>query len=220
MSKRNRVNPFGELVATSEYGTLMGNRGALRSDLKTTKSQIRWITCLLEYKSEEKDDGEPKYTKLFFLDEATAFAAGHRPCSECQGKAYKHFKDCWIKGNSHRGLPRFVSAELMDGILQSERINLDGNKVFFQDKLGNLPDGTMIVLQGDSDTAGLVWEGKVYPWSFKGYGAPVSVKAAEKVQVLTPASTVNALRAGFVPGVRLTMPLKPSSTKPGSRARS
>lgn len=209
MPLQNRVNPFGEIVAIAAEGTFMGNRGVLHDNNRTLThkrwTHKHWIICVLEYKDSKENPrtvmtpGE--YTELFFLDEATALAAGHRPCALCRREAFNNFKADWVKGNAHLDLPEFVGVDCLDGILQGERVAADGVKVTSEAVLGDLPDGVMIILPGESDAAGLMWKGKVHPWSFKGYGAPVTVRATEKVKVLTPASTVNALRAGFVPVV-------------------
>lgn len=189
MPLQNRVNPFGELVVTSARGAFMGNRGgALHNDRQELTSRRwtsrRWIICLLEFKGRKRPLMSPKcYTELFFYDEATALAAGHRPCCECRRDDYNRFRQAWLKGNPQYGLATNVKIDEIDRILQRERVDSDGQKVPFEAELGELPDGTMIVLPGESDAAGLVWHGKVFPWSFEGYGEPVQVDVAEKVKV-------------------------------------
>ena len=189
----------------------MGNRGgALHNDQGELTSRRwtsnRWIICLTEFKDVKRQLMTPGlYTELFFHDEATALAAGHRPCWECRREDFKRFKHAWLKGNPEYGFDEDVKIDEIDRVLQHERVNSTGEKGMFKATLGELPDGAMIVLPHKVDSAGLVWEGRVFPWSFNGYGAPVEFKSTEVVQVLTPSSTVKALRAGFVPKVSLVV---------------
>src|SRR5580704_4179598 len=100
MSLQNRVDPFGNLIRTAARGTMMGNRGGVLHDagqeiVRDYKSR-RWITCLLEFRERRRVVMSPnRYTELFFLDEAVAFAAGHRPCAECRRERYDSFKAAW-----------------------------------------------------------------------------------------------------------------------------
>ena len=119
MPRQNRVNPFGELISTSAKGLFMGNRGVLHDNQRrlTDKrwTHQHWIICLTEFKDRKRPLMSPGcYTELFFIDESTALAAGHRPCAECRRKAYNHFKQAWIKGNSHLGLPDKIGVDLID----------------------------------------------------------------------------------------------------------
>src|SRR3978361_1384995 len=100
---QNRVDPFGNIINTSARGALMGNRGLLHNDKQTLVRTFKlkaWITCKLEFKERKRTVMAPnQYTELFFLDEATSFAAGHRPCFECRREDYNRFKTNWLKGN-------------------------------------------------------------------------------------------------------------------------
>lgn len=211
MPRQNRVNPFGDLIATVSYGTFMGNRGVLhdKNGNLTRKrwTHTHWIACVLEFKdSKEKPRSTMSpgyYTELFFLDEATALAAGHRPCALCRREAFNRFKEAWINGNAHLDLPKFVGVAEIDRILQRERATDDGGKVTFEAVLKDLPNGTMVILPNETNTPGLVWKERIYPWSFDGYREPVKFQLTDKVQVLTPASTVNALKFGFIPEVSI-----------------
>ena len=105
MAFQNRVNPFGDIVTTKSRGNLMGNRGCLHNAHQTIikNHQLkRWIICVLEFKNRRRDIMAPgRYTELFFWDEATALASGHRPCAECQRQKFNHFKQCWMLANGH-----------------------------------------------------------------------------------------------------------------------
>ena len=139
------------------------------------------------------------YTELFFTDEAVALAAGHRPCAECRRDAFNRFKDAYLKGNAHLGLKEKSSIGDIDRILHRERVTRSRGKVIFADSLGNLPDGTFFALTGQTYQAFLVWQGVHWEWSFQGYRRTDAMPLGLQVNVLTPKSTVNALRAGFVP---------------------
>lgn len=201
MPLQNRVTPFGEIIAVEARGTLMGNRGCLHDDQKRLGpkvwKRVAWITCALEYQNIRRPLMQPgQYTELFFLDEATALAAGHRPCGECRKDALRHFKDCWAKGNNWTG-SRLGVADL-DAALQAERIDEQGRKRLYEAPLCGLPDGAFVALEGDA----LMKLGDVLlPWSPFGYGPGVHVEKTEALQVLTPHSIVNAIFAGYVPKI-------------------
>ena len=109
------------------------------------------------------------YTELFFTDEATALAAGHRPCAECRRKAYNHFKQAWIKGNSHLDLPESVGVDFIDQILQSERTKSNIETVTYDDLLNVLPQGSYVSLKVAPGKAYLFWYGALWEWSPEGY---------------------------------------------------
>lgn len=198
MPLQNRVTPFGEIVATSARGMLMGNRGCLHDDNRTLGKRRwankAWLSCSLSYKDRRREImRRGHYTELFFLDELTALAAGHRPCAECRREAYRTFVDCWASALGRHALP--TAAEL-DTQLHSERVDRQRQKVTFSASLQHLPDGAMVALDR---RAYLLWNGGLRPWSESGYGAPVEISAPQDVSVLTPASIVGALRQGFRP---------------------
>lgn len=211
MPLQNRVNPFGDLIATDARGAFMGNRGGvLHNDNEELTARRwagnRWIICLLEFRGRKRRVMTPGcYTELFFHDEATALAAGHRPCWECRRDDFARFKQAWLRGNPQYGFADDVKIDAIDRVLHGERISPGGKKVVFESKFGDLPDGAMIILPDLPDSAGLVWKGRALPWSWQGYGSPIALASCDSVQVLTPRSTVNALRAGFVPEVRLNI---------------
>src|SRR6185369_7421574 len=146
MSLQNRVTPFGELISTSARGTLMGNRGgkfhaANRTLTKRRWASRQWICCVLDFKNRQRNVWGRYYTELFFLDEVTALAAGHRPCFECRRADALAFAEAFGKPG-HR-----PSAPDMDVVLHAER--LDGRqKRVHRRLLDELPDGAMITLTG------------------------------------------------------------------------
>ena len=119
MPRRNRVTPFGEIVATPERGTFFGNRGVLHDPegrIRRAWQVKRWLLCLLEFKGRRRSVMTPgNYTELFFLDEATGLAAGHRPCAECRRGRFLAFRDLWPSGR--------LSAPDLDDQLHAERLN-------------------------------------------------------------------------------------------------
>lgn len=198
----NRVDPWGKLCRVPDYGTLMGNRGILHNaDKKIVRQSAHegWVTCLLKY----KDIKRPKpfstlnnYSELFFLDEATAFSAGHRPCHFCQRKRANLFKAAWVKANAPT--ETFVPMSSIDSALHAERTHKGSTEVRFDAPVDELPMGSIFEADG---AAFLVAERGYLPWSFKGYGEPTAFAPDLIVEVLTPRSVVNAFKAGFAPDV-------------------
>jgi hypothetical protein len=178
---------------------MMGNRGILHNDERRIVRDFavkRWIACVLEFRSRRREIMTPhRYTELFFLDEAAALSAGHRPCAECRNADYKHFRALW---ESRFGGP--ANADAMDARLHGERI-ADGRKGTYSDDLANLPDGTFVRLDGK---AWLVWGTELHEWSDSGYVARQPRRVRRKIDVLTPASIVAILAAGYRPEVHPT----------------
>lgn len=203
MPRQNRVTPFGDLVATPARGTLMGNRGCLHDAQGRIRRPMRltaWIYCLLDFKGRKRQVMAPgKYTELFFLDEATALAAGHRPCAECQRGRYNEFMRCWGKANAGLLGGEKLRAPAVDAVLQRERFGEGGSKLTFRAKLKEVPAGCFVVLNGQPGEAHLVVEGGVRRWREEGYEAFEKVAGETRVEVLTPASTVKTIEAGFHP---------------------
>lgn len=201
MSLQNRVDPFGTFHAVTAKGSLMGNRGILHDEAKTvtrTHAHQNWVTCALSFKGRRRDIMAPgRYTELFFLDEATALAAGHRPCAECRRARYTEFTALWqqVHGGPEAGrsLPQTI-----DRALHAARI-ARGRKVTFTADIADLPDGVMVAA---GETAVLIWRGGQFDWSFEGY-RPRPVPLAGLVEVLTPKPLVEVIRAGFVPQVHV-----------------
>jgi hypothetical protein len=205
MPRQNRVTPFGEIVATPERGTFMGNRGILHDETSTIrrKWQVkRWLICQLEFRGRQRAIMRPnRYTELFFLDEATALAAGHRPCFECQRTRYHEFRDAWVSGNFAHRESESTRAEEIDDRLHTERLGPSRAKQIFQANLDDLPDGVFVVQEGRENQALLVQGDSLLVWSPGGYRQPVRRRARQRVSVLTPLSTVAAIGAGFSPQI-------------------
>ncbi len=204
MSRQNRVDPFGELIITPARGHWMGNRGCLhdREGRLTGKQWSRkpWITCLLEFKERRRTIMTPgQYTELFFLDEVTAFAAGHRPCAECRRDAYNRFKKSWLAANADR--IDGSSIKLIDDYLHDERIDpLTKLRRTCSGPLSDLPNGTFVQLP-NSGVAWLLFNGRLWRWSAEGYyDSRPSTKISE-VQILTPPSICRAFQFGYRPQV-------------------
>jgi hypothetical protein len=205
MPRQNRVTPFGEIVAVPERGTMMGNRGVLHDDAGTIRRSWqlkRWILCLTEFKGRKRAIMSPgRWTELFFLDEATGLAAGHRPCAECRRARFRAFQSAWAAGNSGPAADCVPTAGAIDEQLHAERVGPGREKVRFAADLDTLPDGVLLTLDGDDGPAYLLWRGALLAWSPGGYGARRPRPAGTRVAVLTPASTVAAIRAGYAPAV-------------------
>jgi hypothetical protein len=189
----NRVDPFGELVATTARGALMGNRGGHFHDADRTLGRRRWasrqwIACVCEFKGRHREVFGEGYTELFFLDEPTALAAGHRPCFECRRADALALQRAFDPRST-------VRAPEMDEILHRERL-MDRRKRLHFAPIETLPDGAMI----ERDGRAFAVRGKsLLPWSFFGYGEPVERPREGVANVLTPPSIVRALLAGYAP---------------------
>jgi hypothetical protein len=205
LAKRNRVTPFGEIIATPERGTFMGNRGILHDaegHLRRNWALKRWIVCVLEFRGRNRTVMTPnRYTELFFLDEATALAAGHRPCAECRHAQFIEFCRAWKAAHSGANGSRRPTADEMDDRLHSERVGPDRSKRTHPGRLGDLPDGVFVTLPGNKDAAWLIWKGELLKWSPGGYLERRPLPKRLDVALLTPPSTVAAIRAGYTPEV-------------------
>jgi len=205
MPLQNRVTPEGEIIATPHRGLLMGNRGGcfhlpdrrLGARRWATK---QWIACVLAFKGRRRAlMQENRYTELFFLDEATALAAGHRPCFECRRGDALRFAELWSKV---RGRCERAMAPEMDELLHAERVAPGAGKVTFRARLGDTPGGTFVryAQAGTGAQAYLVVGNQLLAWSPAGYEAVVSPSSvSQELDVLTPRSIVAALSAGYRP---------------------
>jgi hypothetical protein len=214
MARRNRVTPTGDIVATPERGTVMGNRGVLHDadgDVRRAWQLERWIVCVLAFRGRRRQVMTPgRYTELFFLDEATALAAGHRPCAECRRGRFDAFRRAWAADKGSGGsLP---TASEIDGRLHAERVAPDGTQRTFAADLDGLPDGVFVRHPDLGETAYLVWGSGLLAWSAGGYPAQIARPSGLEVRVLTPASTVGAIRAGYTPDLHPT-----AQSIPGNR---
>ncbi|MEO8712901.1 MAG: hypothetical protein ABI405_12290 [Parafilimonas sp.] len=200
---QNRVNPFGEIIQTTARGLWMGNRGHIHNlncEIVRQYKLKAWIICKLEFKERKRRIMAPNlYTELFFMDEATAFAAGHRPCFECRREDYSKFKTAWLKGNPQYKFTDKTSIRNIDEILHHERMNKDASKKTFQKNSKDLPNGTFISIDNN---AYLVFNKHMYLWSAFGY-KKYELFSVGKSNVLTPESVVNTFSAGYIPQMNI-----------------
>jgi hypothetical protein len=203
--KQNRVTPFGDLIATPERGTMMGNRGVLHDAegrIKRAWQVKRWIVCVLEFRGRKRTVMAPnRYTELFFLDEATALAAGHRPCAECRRARFLSFCNAWKLAYPGDGGSQRPTATEIDNRLHAERVAADRSKRAFPAALDGLPDGVFVTVEAWGRQAYLVRGDRLLEWSPGDYRARLSRPQGGRVRVLTPRSTVEAIRAGYAPEV-------------------
>ncbi len=194
MPRRNRVTPLGEIIAHPARGLVFGNRGCLHDrDGRHRRSHAgrRWIACRLTYEDRRRELKQPGlYTELFFLDEATALAAGHRPCAECRRRDYVRFAEHW-PGE----LPEHSRAGAIDGQLHAERLTDDGTQRHYQAAFDELADGTFVL----HDAAPWLVRGEMLRrWTPAGYTDAVPRPGGQAV-VVTPPSSVAALGRGWQP---------------------
>jgi hypothetical protein len=197
MPLQNRVTPFGDLAAVPARGLLMGNRGGrFHTDSKTLTARRwasrQWICCLLDFKGRQRDVWGRFYTELFFLDEATAFAAGHRPCFECRRKDAEAFAEAWREA---RRLGTRPKAFEIDEVLHRERLQGRAKRVHRRN-IGDLADGAFVALE---DGAFTVRGDALLRWTPEGYGARKKRPRGIAVDVLTPPAMLAALSAGYKP---------------------
>jgi len=175
----------------------MGNRGCLVDGSKLIVRRYqgrRWIACALEFKGRRLPLMEPGHnTQLFFLDEATALASGHRPCMECRRTDFVRFREHWAAANSDKTSGLLPSTAAIDAVLHTERITHDGNRVLYPEQISNLPVGSFIVLEPCASAAYLVLEDRLLLWTPQGYVQPIPRLTDGVVQVLTPRSIVRTL---------------------------
>ena len=193
---QNRVTPTGDIIATAHRGMFTGNRGIIHNP--ATKTLTRrwasraWLTCVCEFKGRRREVmGGRGWTELFFLDEATALSAGHRPCFFCRRDDANRFRAAWEEGNGVRP----VLARDIDAVLHGER--LSGRKKRLHARtmpLEQLPNGAMVQEGADSF---LIVQGRALAWSPAGYRE--AQRAIKDAMLLTPPSTLRALLAGYRP---------------------
>lgn len=195
MTLQNRVLPTGEIRAIPARGTFTGNRGVLHDDqrrLGTARWRHKaWITCALQFKDFHRVPMTPgRWTELFFLDEAVALAAGHRPCAYCRRPAFTAWREAWTKATGTRAF-----APDMDACLHKARVRRDRSQVRHAAVADSLPEGAFLLWQ---DRPHLVTARGIHPYSPEGYGAPLT-RPEGTVTVLTPEPTIAVLRHGFRP---------------------
>ena len=194
MTLQNRVMPEGEIVADPARGLVMGNRGILHDGVQQLGTarwrHPHWITCVIAFSGRKRPLMQPgAYTELFFLDEAVALAAGHRPCAECRSLAYRRFRAAWRAGT---GLPD--TAPAIDKALHAARVTRNRLQVRHQARLETLPDSVFVLWDGDPH----LWHnGSLRRFTPTGYGPALPGEGT--VTVLTPSPLVLTLSAGYRP---------------------
>jgi hypothetical protein len=197
MPLQNRVTPFGDLLAVPARGTLFGNRGGrFHTDAQTLTARRwvsrRWICCVLDFKGRQRDVWGRFYTELFFLDEPTALAAGHRPCFECRRKDAVAFAEFWRAARGRDGRP---SADQMDEVLHHERLNGRAKRLH-RGAIDALPDGAFVALDGEPFC---ILGDVLLHWTPQGYDRRIPRPHGPAVDVLTPPTILAVLSAGYAP---------------------
>jgi hypothetical protein len=194
MPLQNRVDPYGKIFRSPAHGTMMGNRGgALHNDQREIVRPFlnqRWITCVLEFKGRHRSVMSPgRYTELFFLDEAAAFAAGHRPCAECRRERFNAFRLAW------KGAP---TAPDIDAELHRNRVDSHRQKVTYEAASNSLSNGTFIEID---HRPYLVRDDAIFLWTPEGYKNKKPRPNRSRVTVLTPQPIVQCFRHGYEPEI-------------------
>jgi hypothetical protein len=197
MALQNRVTPFGDIVAIPQRGMFIGNRGIIHGPTTRTLLNRRWtskawLVCLCEFRGRRRSVmGARSWTELFFLDEAIALAAGHRPCFFCRRDDAEAFRGAWARGRAGE-LPR--AAEI-DAVLHTERLDHGYKRMYpMTARPDELPDGAVIAAAGEPYT---VARGRAFRSTARGYDRPLEIPRSGVL--LTPPSTLGALRAGYRP---------------------
>jgi hypothetical protein len=204
MVLQNRVTPLGELVADPGRGLVYGNRGCLHDETGRIRRRYngkRWIACRLEFQGWHRSPlMQPgRFTELFFLDDATALAAGHRPCALCRREDYVRLSTIW--SDLHPGQ---IGADAIDAQLHTERVDPRTRlQLRHEASLDELPDGAFVLHKG---APRLVLGTHLLSWTPAGYVAPVPRPTGQETLLITPPSLVALLRAGWHPLVPLLHP--------------
>ena len=204
MTLQNRVTPLGDLVADSARGLVYGNRGCLHDAQGRIRHRFavkRWIACRLEFRDRRRSPLQQpgRYTELFFLDEVTALAAGHRPCAECRREDYDRLVAIWRVLH-----PGQVGADAIDAQLHTERLEPGSNeRRLHRAPIGELPDGAFVLEEGEP---WLVLGKDLWRWTPSGYVERGPRRAPREVLVITPPSLLVVLRSGWSPLVPLVHP--------------
>ena len=196
MPLQNRVTPSGDIIATPHRGMFTGNRGIIHDPATRTLTRRwaskAWLTCVCDFRGRRREVmGGRSWTELFFLDEATALAAGHRPCFFCRRDDANRFRAAWEAGN---GAADMLAREI-DAVLHRERLDRGNKRLHpLPAPVDELPDGVMVQAGGESF---LIAQGRTLLWSPAGYREPPN--AIEDAMLLTPPSTLRTLSAGYRP---------------------
>ena len=200
MPLQNRVDPYGVIFRSPARGAMMGNRGGAihnpQREIVRPFLNRRWIACLLEFKDRHRTVMSPgRYTELFFLDEAVALSAGHRPCAECRHDRFIAFRNAWLRCD-HADSRMPLRAPEMDADLHAARIDRHRNKVTYQAALNPLPNGCFIEFDG---SPWLIWDDALLLWTPERYAKKRPRPTGVTVTVLTPRPIVECLRRGYTP---------------------
>jgi hypothetical protein len=196
MPLQNRVTPSGDIIATPHRGLFTGNRGIIHDPLTKTLTRRwasqAWLTCVCEFRGRRRAVMATRsWTELFFLDEATAFAAGHRPCFYCRRDDANRFRAAWEEGNGVTN----ILARGIDAVLHGERLDRRAKRLHpLPVPLEKLPDGAMLQQGGECFA---IVRGQPFVWSPAGYRA--AENTFHEAMLLTPPSTLRALSAGYRP---------------------
>jgi hypothetical protein len=194
----NRVSPFAEFVATPARGLFMGNRGRIHDGARRLGrrrwASPAWICCQLAFKQRRRTVWGEGYTELFFLDEPTALAAGHRPCFECRRAQATAFAAAWAQASGRETRPR---AGEMDQVLHGERVEEGRQRRHGPPQ--HLPDGVFVVIAGAPDEAFAVRGDTLMRWTASGYAERLPLAGATIAALLTPPSSAAALARGYAP---------------------
>jgi hypothetical protein len=216
MPLQNRVTPLGELIATPERGLVYGNRGCIHDASGQVQPHRhptrRWIACCLDFNGRRRFPlmAPGKFTELFFLDEATALAAGHRPCGECRHRDYEHLTAMWSELH-----PARRGADAIDEQLDRERRDPHTKRRRFHKALmHDLPDGAFVMFEGQPH---LVLGSQLLRWSAGGYSARATRPAGVRATVITPPSLVALLATDRTPLVPLLHPSATATARPTTR---
>ena len=199
---------MSELIATPERGLVYGNRGCLHDEggeIRRGYATKRWIACRLCFRGRRRSPlmAPGRFTELFFLDEATALAAGHRPCAECRRNDYNRFNQVWAELHPGR-----IGADAIDAQLHAERLAIgQRERLLHEARYSELPDATFVL---DTGRPHLVLKRQLLAWSPSGYCDGRRRPRHGRATVITPPSLIGLLLSGWSPSVPL---LHPSSDR-------
>ncbi|MFC2176852.1 hypothetical protein ACFLRH_00385 [Actinomycetota bacterium] len=218
MPRRNRVDPWGDLNAVPERGMFTGNRGCLVDDagrLVRHHNGPLWITCVTEFRDWQHQLDQPHtWTPLFFLDDAAALAAGHRPCGLCRRADYLAYQ---AAVTAAIGADSPVLAPELNRRLADERLSRGRglvrahDRILWSSRLDELPAGAVVIHPADG-APHLVTARRLQPFGFDGWGPPLERPRGLRVHVLTPPTSIAALEYGFMPRLHPSAPATPPGT--------
>lgn len=201
MTMSNIVDPSSRICQSPARGKILGNRGLLHNEDKKIIRNYRsesWVTCIVDKYTKKEPIHKALNTELFFIDEATAFSAGHRPCDKCKKERFDNFLNSWLRGNKSVFTKIPKNIKTIDRIIHKQRIR-NNKQVTYLCLFNLLPKGTFIQIEEDSY---IVWNKDIFRWTQAGYKkATIETPTNKEVIVRTPKSFVNMYDAGFEPQV-------------------